>query len=314
MFGLTFNTLFRGNMSIQITNLTKKYGTQTVLNNINFEVGEGEVVGFLGPNGAGKTTTMKIITGSLPYDNGSVKICGLEVKDNQLQTSSLIGYLPEQNPLYTEMYVKEYLLFVAETYKLGKEKHKRVDELIDLVGLRPEFRKKIGQLSKGYRQRVGLAQALIPDPKVLILDEPTTGLDPNQLEEIRNLIREIGKDRTVLLSTHIMQEIKAICNRVLIINKGEIVADYQDISKITAFEEGQFQFEVEFLNAVDTNSLQDILNVNSVNKINDTNFTLIATQDIRSDIFDFAVNNNNKILTLKPIEKTMEDIFRKLTK
>ena len=197
-------------MSISISNLSKKYGNQTVLNAISFEIGEGEVVGFLGPNGAGKTTTMRILAGALSYETGSAKICGMEVQDNQMKTSALVGYLPEQNPQYTDMYVKEYLLFVAETYKLGKAKEQRVNELIDLVGLRPEFHKKIGQLSKGYRQRVGLAQALIPNPRVLILDEPTTGLDPNQLEEIRNLIREIGKNKTVLLSTHIMQEIKAI--------------------------------------------------------------------------------------------------------
>ncbi len=182
-------------MSVSISNLSKNYGEQTVLNNIGFEIGEGEVVGFLGPNGAGKTTTMKIITGTLSYNTGSVKVCGLEVKDNTLQTNALIGYLPEQNPLYTEMYVKEYLLFVAETHGIKKDREKLVNELIEKVGLTPEFHKKIGQLSKGYRQRVGLAQALVPNPKVLILDEPTTGLDPNQLEEIRNLIRELGKDR-----------------------------------------------------------------------------------------------------------------------
>ncbi|MDR2841239.1 MAG: ATP-binding cassette domain-containing protein, partial [Paludibacter sp.] len=219
-------------MSISITNLSKKYGSQTVLNNISLEIGNGEVVGFLGPNGAGKTTTMRIVCGSLPYDSGSVRVCDAEVKDNALYTKSLIGYLPEQNPLYADMYVKEYLLFVASAFKI-KNKAQRVEQLIDTVGLRAEFKKKIGQLSKGYRQRVGLAQALIPDPKVLILDEPTTGLDPNQLDEIRNLIREIGKNRTVLLSTHIMQEIKAICNRVIVINKGEIVADYTDLQKIS---------------------------------------------------------------------------------
>ena len=211
-------------MSISISNLTKKYGEQTVLNNINFEIGTGEVVGFLGPNGAGKTTTMKVVAGVLAYETGSVQVCGLEVCDNELKTKSLIGYLPEQNPLYVDMYVKEYLNFVASVYGL-KNKKERIEELIDKVGLRPEYKKKIGQLSKGYRQRVGLAQALIHNPNVLILDEPTTGLDPSQLEEIRALIREVGKDRTVLLSTHIMQEIKAICNRVLVINRGEIVAD-----------------------------------------------------------------------------------------
>jgi len=298
-------------MSISISNLTRKYGEQTVLNDINFEIGGGEVVGFLGPNGAGKTTTMKILAGSLGYDAGSVKICGLEVKENQIETAGLVGYLPEQNPLYTDMYVKEYLLFVADTYKLGKKKEARVDELINLVGLRPEFKKKIGQLSKGYRQRVGLAQALLHNPKVLILDEPTTGLDPNQLEEIRQLIREIGKDKTVLLSTHIMQEIKAICNRVLIINKGEIVADYQDISQINQFDEDNLQFEVEFMNEAE---MTGIAGINSISTKGSNTYSILANKDIRAEIFDFAVKTNNKILTLKAVERSMEEVFRSLTK
>lgn len=301
-------------MSISISHLSKKYGEQTVLNDINFEIGEGEVVGFLGPNGAGKTTTMKILTGALSYSTGSVKVCGMEVSNNQLKTSSLIGYLPEQNPLYTDMYVKEFLLFVAETYHLGKEKDKRVEELIDKVGLRPEFHKKIGQLSKGYRQRVGLAQALIPNPKVLILDEPTTGLDPNQLEEIRSLIRQIGKDKTVLLSTHIMQEIKAICNRVIVINKAEIVADYPDISKINLFNEENRHFEVEFAEAVKPESLQKLESITAVHPVSEKRFTIIASTDIREIIFDFAVKSNNKILTINIVERSMEDVFRELTK
>ena len=301
-------------MSISISGLSKKYGNQTVLKNISFEIGEGEVVGFLGPNGAGKTTTMKILAGALAYKTGSAKICGLEVSENQLKTTALVGYLPEQNPLYADMYVKEYLLFVAETYKLGKEKEQRINELIDQVGLRPEFHKKIGQLSKGYRQRVGLAQALIPNPKVLILDEPTTGLDPNQLEEIRSLIREIGKDKTVLLSTHIMQEIKAICNRVIVINKGEIVADYSDLSKINTFDENSFHIEVEFVDSVITESLAKLENITAVNSISETRFTIIASDDIRVNIFDFAVKTKNKILMIKEVERSMEEVFRSLTK
>ena len=297
-------------MSINISNLSKNYGEQTVLNNIGFEIGEGEVVGFLGPNGAGKTTTMKIIAGALSYNVGSVKVCGLEVKDNTLHTNALIGYLPEQNPLYPEMYVKEYLLFVAETHGIDKGKEQLVNELIDKVGLRPEFHKKIGQLSKGYRQRVGLAQALIPNPKVLILDEPTTGLDPNQLEEIRNLIRELGKDRTVIFSTHIMQEIKAICNRVIIINKGEIVADYSDISKINLFDENNLQFEVEFLNVAEITGIEGI---NAVSAKGKNTYTILASRDIRADIFDFAVKSGNKILTMKTVERSMEEVFRSLT-
>ena len=301
-------------MSISISNLTKKYGEQVVLNNINFEIGEGEVVGFLGPNGAGKTTTMRILAGALSYNTGSAKICGLEVNDNQLKTSSMVGFLPEQNPLYVDMYVKEYLLFVAETYHLGKEKEKRVNELINTVGLRPEFHKKIGQLSKGYRQRVGLAQALIPNPKVLILDEPTTGLDPNQLEEIRALIREIGKNKTVLLSTHIMQEIQAICNRVIVINKGEIVADYSDLSEIKSFSEDSLHFEVEFAEAIEPKVLEELEHITGVERISDKHFTLIASSDIRASIFDFATKTNNKILTIKAVERSMEDVFRSLTK
>jgi len=300
-------------MSISVTNLTKKFGEQIVLNNINFEIGEGQVVGFLGPNGAGKTTTMKILAGALGYSSGSAKICGLEVNDNQLITSGMVGYLPEQNPLYVDMYVKEYLLFVAETYGLGKEKHERVNELIEQVGLRPEFHKKISQLSKGYRQRVGLAQALIPNPKVLILDEPTTGLDPNQLEEIRSLIREIGKDKTVLLSTHIMQEIKAICNRVIVINKGNIVADYSDLSKIKAFAEDSLHFEVEFATEIQPKELEKITYVSAVNILNEKHFTIIASKDVRAEIFDFAVKSNTKILMIKPVERSMEDVFRMLT-
>ena len=297
-------------MSVSISNLSKNYGEQKVLNNIGFEIGEGEVVGFLGPNGAGKTTTMKIIAGTLSYNTGSVKVCGLEVKDNTLQTNALIGYLPEQNPLYTEMYVKEYLLFVAETHGIKKDREKLVNELIEKVGLTPEFHKKIGQLSKGYRQRVGLAQALVPNPKVLILDEPTTGLDPNQLEEIRNLIRELGKDRTVILSTHIMQEIKAICNRVIIVNKGEIVADYPDISKISQFGENNLQFEVEFLYETEISGIEGIIDVSAKGK---NTYTILASGDIRAEIFDFAVKSGNKILTMKTVERSMEEVFRSLT-
>lgn len=301
-------------MSISISNLSKSYNEQIVLQDVSIEIGEGEVVGFLGPNGAGKTTTMKILAGALEYSSGQVKICGIDVCKEPLKTKALVGYLPEQNPLYLDMYVKEYLLFVAETYGMGKEKHARVTELIDKVGLRPEFHKKIGQLSKGYRQRVGLAQALMPNPKVLILDEPTTGLDPNQLVEIRNLIREIGKERTVLLSTHIMQEIKAICNRVIVINKGEIVADFPDISKINLFDENNFHIEVEFSNEIAKLELESIKDIVSINSDNNKLFRIISNSDIRETLFDFAVKANTKILTMKAIEQSMEEVFRNLTK
>lgn len=298
-------------MSIAISNLSKHYGTQQVLKEISFSIGKGEIAGFLGPNGAGKTTTMRILAGALEYENGSVKICDNEVRNNPMKTKENVGYLPEQNPLYTDMYVKEYLLFTAETYKLGKGKYARVDEVIDLVGLRPEFQKKIGQLSKGYRQRVGLAQALIHDPEVLILDEPTTGLDPNQLVEIRNLIKEIGKNRTVLFSTHIMQEIEATCNRVIIINKGEIVADYPDVKKLANFMENEFYVEVEFLNKVENLPIKSMKSVKTTdNKI----FRITAESDIRQELFDFAITTENKILMIKPLERKIEEVFRELTK
>jgi len=292
-------------VSISISNLSKNYAGQSVLNNVSFDIGDGEVVGFLGPNGAGKTTTMKIIAGALSYHIGSVKVCGMEVKDDSLQTNALIGYLPEQNPLYPEMYVKEYLLFVAEAHGIDKGKEKLVDELIDKVGLRPEFYKKIGQLSKGYRQRVGLAQALIPNPRVLILDEPTTGLDPNQLEEIRNLIRELGKDRTVIFSTHIMQEIKAICNRVLIINKGEIVADYPDISKINLFDENDLQFEVEFLREAE---IAGIENISSVSLKGNSTYTILSSKDIREEIN----NLKDDILKINDLKSDSKDFLYEL--
>ena len=301
-------------MSIEISHISRSFGEQTVLRDISFQIGEGEVVGFLGPNGAGKTTTMRILAGALDYRNGSAKICSVEVADNPLETKKNVGYLPEQNPLYTDMYVREYLNFVAETYRLGNEKQKRVEEMIDLVGLRPEIRKKIGQLSKGYRQRVGLAQALIHNPKVLILDEPTTGLDPNQLVEIRNLIKEIGKNRTVLFSTHILQEIEAVCNRVIIINKGEIVADYTDVNQISLFAGNDYHLDVEFLEPFSETELKLTDGIKSVETSDNKSFRIIAENDIREKIFDMAVKSSNKILMIKPMEKKMEEVFRELTK
>jgi len=283
------------------------------LDDVCFDIDKNGVVGFLGPNGAGKTTTMRIIAGALPYETGSVKVCGHEVKDAPLKIKSLIGYLPEQNPLYEEMYVKEYLLFIADVYKLGQYRNKKVDEMIDKVGLRAEFRKKIGQLSKGYRQRVGLAQALIHEPKVLILDEPTTGLDPNQLEEIRTLILELGKDRTVLLSTHIMQEVKALCNRVIIINKGKIAADFEELSSIHSLNRDIFQVEVEFFKKPAAKDIENIPGVLKVNFLDETRLLIVASEDIRSEIFDFSVKQGNKILLMKLVEQEIEQVFRSLT-
>jgi len=300
-------------VSINITKLSKNFGQQKVLDDVCFDIDKNGVVGFLGPNGAGKTTTMRIIAGALPYETGSVKVCGHEVKDAPLKIKSLIGYLPEQNPLYEEMYVKEYLLFIADVYKLGQYRNKKVDEMIDKVGLRAEFRKKIGQLSKGYRQRVGLAQALIHEPKVLILDEPTTGLDPNQLEEIRALILELGKDRTVLLSTHIMQEVKALCNRVIIINKGKIAADFEDLSSIHSLNRDIFQVEVEFFKKPEAKDIENIPGVLKVNFLDETRLLIVASEDIRSEIFDFSVKQGNKILLMKLVEQEIEQVFRSLT-
>jgi len=300
-------------VSINITKLSKNFGQQKVLDDVCFDIDKNGVVGFLGPNGAGKTTTMRIIAGALPYETGSVKVCGHEVKDAPLKIKSLIGYLPEQNPLYEEMYVKEYLLFIADVYKLGQYRNKIVDEMIDKVGLRAEFRKKIGQLSKGYRQRVGLAQALIHEPKVLILDEPTTGLDPNQLEEIRTLILELGKDRTVLLSTHIMQEVKALCNRVIIINKGKIAADFEELSSIHSLNRDIFQVEVEFFKKPAAKDIENIPGVLKVNFLDETRLLIVASEDIRSEIFDFSVKQGNKILLMKLVEQEIEQVFRSLT-
>ena len=211
-------------MSIEVTGLLKMYGQQKAVNNISFNIHKGEIVGFLGPNGAGKSTTMKIVTGYLLQDAGNSKVCGIDVSENPIEAKNKIGYLPEANPLYYDMYVKEYLLFVAGVYAVAN-KQAAINRTIEMVGLTPESKKKIGQLSKGYKQRVGLAASLIQDPEVLILDEPTSGLDPNQIIEIRNVIKEQGKNKTVLFSTHILQEVQAICDRVIIINKGELVAD-----------------------------------------------------------------------------------------
>lgn len=298
-------------MSISISRLSKHYGMRQALKEVGFNIGRGEVVGFLGPNGAGKTTVMRILAGSLGYDEGSVRVCGEEVKEAPMKTKQNVGYLPEHNPLYPDMYVKEYLLSVAQMHRLkSSEQRPRVEQLIDLVGLRPEARKKIGQLSKGYRQRVGLAQALIHDPRVLILDEPTTGLDPNQLTEIRNLIRETGKNRTVLFSTHIMQEIEAVCNRVIVINKGEIVADYPDVSQLKNGVQNEYHIEVEFLLPVGALSIASIL---SLQTSDNKTFRIVAQTDIRQEIFDYAVQLDNKIMAISLLNRSMEDVFRELT-
>jgi ABC-2 type transport system ATP-binding protein len=302
-------------MSIQIQNVTKFFEKQKALNNISFTVNSGEVVGFLGPNGAGKSTLMKIITGFIPPSEGNVFVNNINVLDDSIELRRNIGYLPENNPLYPEMFVKEYLAFIAGIYKLGKKTSARINEIIEITGLTREQSKKIGELSKGYRQRVGLAQALIHNPAVLILDEPTSGLDPNQIIEIRNLIKHIGAEKTVMLSTHIMQEVEAICDRIVIINKGEIVAN--DTSEnIRAHSNEKFvTVIVEFSADVNENELMKISGVAGLKKVDNRNwlFQSLSNVDIRAEIFNFAVEKNIAVLSLQKKEKKLEDVFHELT-
>lgn len=300
-------------MSIKVDNITKLYGEQRALDNVSFEVGTGEVVGFLGPNGAGKSTMMKILTCFIPKTSGQASVSGYDVDQESLKVRENVGYLPEHNPLYLDMYVKEYLEFIAGLHKLKNVKT-RIAEMIEMTGLQIEQKKKIGALSKGYRQRVGLAQALIHDPKVLILDEPTTGLDPNQLVEIRHLISEIGKQKTVLLSTHIMQEVEAICSRVIIINKGKIVAN--DSTSVLQHSKNKQVIIVEFDKTTSVEALKTISGVLSAVNIT-TNRWKIETageKDIRADIFQFAVANQLAVLALQAEEQKLEDVFKELTK
>jgi ABC-2 type transport system ATP-binding protein len=299
-------------MSIEVKNLFKYYGEQAAVRDVSFSVKKGEIVAFLGPNGAGKSTTMKIMTGFIPASEGEVYICGKKVDIDGLETRQIIGYLPENNPLYTDMYVREYLEFVGRIYKI-KNLKARVSEMISAVGLEVEQHKKIGMLSKGYRQRVGLAQAIIHDPEVLILDEPTTGLDPNQLVEIRELIRNIGKEKTVLLSTHIMQEVEAICDRVIIISKGQIVADdkasalQQEIEHQTVY--------VEFDTVVSKVQLSKIPGVQQVEAL-EGGWLLgtSATEDLRKEVAMFAQQQGWLVLAMRIEQKTLEEVFKELTK
>jgi len=302
-------------MSIIVQGVTKFYGNQKALDNISFEVKTGEIVGFLGPNGAGKSTMMKIITGFLTASSGKVTVNGLPVEGDNPEVKKQIGYLPENNPLYPEMYVREYLGFVASIYKTGLSKKTQIDNIIDLTGLAPEQNKKIGSLSKGYRQRVGLAQALIHNPAVLILDEATSGLDPNQIVEIRNLIKEAGKEKTVMLSTHIMQEVEAICGRIIIIDKGVIVADEEKSNIYSKFKRPRQVIRVEFDKETTDSSLKDILNVSSVKRAQNNLWLIEAEgdQDIRPAIFNFAVKNNLTVLSLNRQENNLEEVFRHLT-
>lgn len=303
-------------MSIQVKDLSKIYGKQKAIDAINFEIKTGEIVGFVGPNGAGKSTTMKILTGFIPPSSGQAKINDLDLINHSLEIRKHIGYLPENNPLYLDMYVKEYLDFVAGIYNLGNKTKSRIKEIIEQTGLSIEQNKKIGSLSKGYRQRVGLAQALIHDPAILILDEPTSGLDPNQIIEIRNLISEVGKEKTVMLSTHIMQEVEAICDRIIIINKGKIVAD-DSIKSIYSHTQDQFiTVIVEFDKKTEQKQLETIDFVDKVAKIDDKNWLIqsSSTEDIRQHIFKFAVQSNIAVLSMQKKEKSLEEVFQELTK
>jgi ABC-2 type transport system ATP-binding protein len=299
-------------MSISVNQVSKLYGAQRALDGITFEIPQGQIVGFLGPNGAGKSTMMKIITCYLPPSSGSVQVCGFDVGASPMEVKKRVGYLAEHNPLYPDMYVKEYLEFVAGIHQI-EHKKSRVSEMIERVGLTLEQHKKIGALSKGYKQRVGLAQAMIHDPEVLILDEPTTGLDPNQIVEIRNLIKQIGRERTVMLSTHIMQEVEAICDKVIIINHGKIVAN--DDARSLVKHQNKQVVRVEFSLAEASNMLTTIPGVMRVKQISQTIWLLESdgAKDIRQAIFEYAVKRENSVLTIQREEQRLEDVFKHLT-
>lgn len=301
-------------MGVETRNITKLFGTQKALDNVSFEINKGELVGFLGPNGAGKSTMMKIITGFLPPDSGEVLVNGQKVLSENLEIRKNIGYLPENNPLYTDLFVREFLEITAGFYHLDNKKQ-RVAEMVELTGLGVEQHKKIGSLSKGYRQRVGLAQALIHNPEILILDEPTTGLDPNQLEEIRNLIREISKEKTVMLSSHIMQEVEAVCNRVIIINRGKIVAD-GGIGEIKSGKLLRNEVVVAEFNApVQSEKLMKIKGVLNVNQLgNIWEIESNGETDLRPELFNFAVENNLVLYTLQEKQQNLESVFQQLTR
>jgi ABC-2 type transport system ATP-binding protein len=297
-------------MSIEVQQLSKSFGSEKALKNVSFSIGSGEVVGFLGPNGAGKSTLMRILTTYLSPDEGRALVNGHDVMTEPMKVKRSVGYLPENNPLYSDLYVKEYLSFQCGIHKTGRQ---RIDEVVEQVGLRDHASKKISQLSKGYKQRVGLAAALLHDPEVLILDEPTTGLDPNQLAEIRELIREIGKTKTILLSTHIMQEVEAMCDRVLIINKGTLVTDKKLKDLIT---EGEQHIEVEFDLVVEEQLLRQLPHLEKAENLYDTTWSLVfkTEKDMRSELFDFANNNGLKALKINKKIQNLESMFREMTR
>ncbi|MBE0650816.1 MAG: ATP-binding cassette domain-containing protein [Bacteroidales bacterium] len=299
---------------VEIKGVSKFYGKQKALNQVNINIDRGEVVGLLGPNGAGKSTLMKLLTSFISADEGEITIQGVNVREQSLKIRQWVGYLPENNPLYPEMYVREYLRFVYEMYPNKQRNPNRVSEMIDLTGLGPEQNKKIGALSKGYRQRVGLAQALIHDPEVLILDEPTSGLDPVQLPGIRSVISNLGKEKTVLLSTHVMQEVEAMCNRVVIINHGQIVAD-QSIEEFSEMKTSDYRYKLELKETINAALLLEIPFVQKVEPLSEKEWIIIPAEgkDIRESVFKFAVTHNLNILAFSRIEQKMEEIFRELT-
>lgn len=302
-------------MSIIAENVTKLYGKQKALDNVSIEVKPGEIVGLLGPNGAGKSTMMKILTCFIPPSSGNVSVYGFDVMEHPTEVRKRIGYLPESNPLYLDMYVKEYLTYIAGIYQIGKIKKERINNIISIAGLEIEQYKKISELSKGYRQRVGLAQALLHNPDVLILDEPTSGLDPNQLLEIRNLIKKIGSEKTVMLSTHIMQEVEAICDRAIIIHEGKIIAD-DTTANLSRLSSHQDIIIVEFNKKIKENDLEAIEHIESTRLVSENTWEIKANSkyDIRPDIFQFAVDKGIKVLALNKHESSLEEVFQMLTK
>ena len=301
-------------MSVKVTNLVKIYETQRAVDDVSFEAHKGEVLGFLGPNGAGKTTTMKIITGYLPQSGGTVRVCDFDVAGQPMEARARVGYLPEHNPLYRDMYVREYLEFTAGLHRVPNAR-KRIDEMVERTGLTSHRQKLIGELSKGYRQRVGLAQAMLHDPEVLILDEPTSGLDPNQIVEIRQLIKDLGKEKTVILSTHILGEVEAVCDRAIIINKGKLVAD-APIAELKRQFTGQSIVTVEFAGNMEQKLLAGIKNVQSAKNIGQNRWELraAADHDIRADVFAFAVAQKATLLELRKELYSVEEVFQQLTK
>ncbi|HVI45532.1 MAG TPA: gliding motility-associated ABC transporter ATP-binding subunit GldA [Chitinophaga sp.] len=302
-------------MSIQVSQLSKVYGEQKAVDAISFELKKGEITGFLGPNGAGKSTTMKMITGFLPPTSGQASVCGYDIVKQSLEVRKRVGYLPESNPLYYDMYIKEFLEFIAGIHQLGKASSRRITEVISITGLEPERKKKIGALSNGYKQRVGLAQALLHNPEVLILDEPTTGLDPNQLADIRQLIKGLGTDKTVILSTHIMQEVEALCSRVIIINKGKIVADDQ-LSHLQQHSTGNGYIQVTFGEPAVESELLAIDGVTRVSAVDNNSWQLYTNEvdQVRKNLLQFALINNRNILSLQSNSQSLETIFREITK